>query len=306
MDVRDVLARKQRKVDLVGLAGVTFCVVVLTLGFDGGWTGSHFLIGGLAGMGYFILEAELLRRAVARRARELEQHASAFGLTPSAADSRVHEGTREGDQVRVWIPDDPRKLRQTVHGIAFTAVVSGLWFWAGAWLGAAGLTVALVLAALWTTWTTRLTIEIEGVQHTGLRHRTRVHNFADVEAALAALRTLPPLPERFPLPPGADIQQLLSRVRSMENDDAALDALIKLGETGVPTTLEPLMHALRQRERGPIPPRMAAVAERAVERIRERHGLAERGALGLSEADDGAGRMAVVKESGALSTSGDK
>jgi hypothetical protein len=87
----------------------------------------------------------------------------------------------------------------------------------------------------------------------------------------------------------------------MHDEEGVIGALVALGEAGSPSALGPLMEVLRKRPA--LSSRVALAAERSVARIRERHGLADQGALELSDADDQAGRIDVAREPGALSRS---
>jgi hypothetical protein len=304
MDVRGVIDAKKRQARRQILYVVLLMVATLPLVWflrEDIWTWDGFPFGWTLASLVQTIQQTWMAREVARRARELEEEAGALALTRSTADARVYEGMGRHGAVRVWVPDDPRPFgRHGVQKQALNLFLLAAWFGTAAWLGVAGIAVALVVAAVWCALTARAAVEIEGTDGIGRRRRTRVYRVADVKVALWTLPAVAPEPERFPLVPGAAIPQLLARVRSMDEDEAVLDALVELGNIGEPGTLRPLLESLRKR-RGPLPPRLIAVAEWATKRIRERHGLAESGALELSDSESEAGRLAVTHHAGSVS-----
>jgi hypothetical protein len=304
MDFRRMLALQTR----VGWISVIGSVVFIVAAFGVAWYPwapddlfvASVVAGFLAASGFEELVLPWAAHLVGRRSRELEQHARSLGFTPSAADGRVYERMVEDDHVKLWVADGPRTVRADplAHRIA-TRLLYRVWFVGGAWYGSVGLVSALAAAALWSAFRIRPTIEIEGADKTGECRRTYVRRLEDLEVALRALPTVPSAPRRFPLPTEVDVSHLLSRVRYMEDEDAVVEAVVMVGEVGSPSAVRPLIDSFLKRGQ-PMSPRIAQVVERAGERIRQRHGLAEQGALahGL---DDSAGRIGVERESGALS-----
>jgi hypothetical protein len=187
MDVRGVLATKQMKrgLRIAATAGVAFVVlhVVYTVG---GKEALATVIAASAAIRLWSLETARLRRLVARRAQDLEQHARALGLTPSVSDPGVHEGVGEHGRVSVRV-EDPAMLHDDLTMVILWVLVMvattrfGVFPLAGVLLGA-------VLLSVWTS--RRPTINVEFVTDTGLLHRMEVHRSSDVKAALAPMPRL--------------------------------------------------------------------------------------------------------------------
>jgi hypothetical protein len=290
MDLRSVVGAKESRERRWALVGVALMVVFLATGASG----APAL---LVAVAFGAVERMLLRRLVRTWIPKLDQLGRSLGFRPSAADDRVYEGLREHEVVRVWL-EDPPALRQ--QGTTLLAYV--VWFAASVQFGRAGFGTAVALAVLGSAWTNlRPTLEVESASESGTRRRARVHRFGAIESAIASLPTRPPSTERVALTSEVDVPGLLSRIRRSD-ESALLGILAALGDRGSADTVAPLLRALQQR-RYPLSPRVAGLAEKALRQIRERHGLAEEGALGLSSTEDGTGRIGLASESGALSVS---
>ena len=306
MDVRGVLTTEQMKrrrkvgtvVALLVLAGMLALVA-----YNGTWAdGREILLGWaamLAAWGLWALESARLRRLVRRRAADLERHARALGLTPSASDSRVSVGIGAHGRVRLWVEDPPmlRWKSGTVGSIL------GLWIWwvsfapgmlgIGVWFSAPPVLIAAMLLSAWMN--RRPTFMVECVSETGQSRRARTHHLTDIEATLSAMPTVLSEHQLGLVDPGLSVPDLLALVRESD-ENVLMELLTALGERGTADSVGPLERALRQR--GRMSPRLAGIAEGAVAQIRRRHALADEGAIEL--ADDHAGRFAIAPESGAL------
>jgi hypothetical protein len=182
----------------------------------------------------------------------------------------------------------------------FVRLVGSLGFVAAAWFGAIVLAVAMTAAALLTTVLLRPSIEIEGFSVHGRRQSARIRRLGDLDSALAGLLAAPAMVESRPSPAEVAVRQITLGGESADDEESIVAALVKLGETGSPSTVQSLLLAHFQAQRT-LSPRLSDVAERAAERIRERGRLAELGGLALGDVDGSAGRIAIEPGAGALS-----
>jgi hypothetical protein len=301
MDATGLVKTRKRLYRLVAFAIVALVALALMVGVKGRWSIDHYAILYLAITMAAILEWDRSKRILA--ARVLAHYARSLGLTPSSSDHHVYEGDTDHGGVRVWVVDGPRDQRSglllpIIGGLAGTA--GSVWMSAG--YGLVGIAIVSTVTVVWLAWKTRPALAIEGLCQDGLRRRTQVRGIAEVGPAIATLPAIPPASDLFQLPPGVDVPHLLSRVQLMRDEEGVLGALIALGEAGSPSALGPLVDALRKRPMA-LSARVAFAAERSAARIRERHGLAEQGALGLIDADERSGRIGIGDDSGALSQS---
>ena len=250
MDVRGVLTTEQmkrrRKVGTV-VAFLVLAGMLALVAYKGTWADGREIVLGWAAMlaawGLWALESARLRRLVRRRAADLERHARALGLTPSASDSRVSEGIGAHGQVRLWVEDPPmlRWKSGTVGSIL------GLWIWwvsigpgmlgIAVWFSAPPVLIAAMLLSAWMN--RRPTFMVECVSEHGQSRRAQAHHLTDIEATLSAIATVLPEHQLGLADPRLSVPDLLALVRESE-ENVLMELLTALGERGTADSVGPL------------------------------------------------------------------
>jgi hypothetical protein len=302
VDLHRLRSAKQSSVEwLVALFHITVLAGAVGLAFhaDGSWQA----IGGIyAAISFPYLERLLLRRVAKRRARRFETHGRELGLEPSVADDREYEGIVDADgrpcHVRVWV-EDPPAVQANLFRTVLLAGVRAPWLVVGTAFGGTGLIVALAVAAAHSAWTNRTAFGIESMTEPGIRHTTRVHRISDVRAAMGFIPINPSGPGRAAFADRLEGPELLKRLNWRASEEVLLEVLAALGERGSPDALAPLLRV----ERSDVlrSPRVIALAERAAQRIRERHGLSDSGGLAVSNVEELSGSLGVSPDTGTLS-----